>query len=263
MAKHGDDRDGQPRLFLLRQEPGRGAQADRGPDGLHLRRVHRPLQRHHRRGVRPGRGARVDLGGAEAGRDQEGPRPVRDRPGARQEDPRGRGPQPLQAHRLAAGHRRRRAAEVEHPADRADRLGQDAARADAGALPPGAVRDRRRHQPHRGRLRRRGRREHHPQPAAERRLRRREVRSAASSTSTRSTRSRARATTRRSPATSRARACSRRCSRSSRARRPACRPRAAASTRSRSSSRSTPRTSCSSAAAPSSGSTTSSAGASA
>ena len=45
----------------------------------------------------------LDLGGPEAGRDQEGPRRVRDRPGAREEDPRGRGPQPLQAHRLAAG----------------------------------------------------------------------------------------------------------------------------------------------------------------
>ena len=37
--------------------------------------------------------------GPEAGRDQDGPRRVRDRAGAREEDPRGRGPQPLQAHR--------------------------------------------------------------------------------------------------------------------------------------------------------------------
>ena len=58
----------------------------------------------------------------------------------------------------AAG--RRRAREVEHPADRPDRHRQDAARAHAGALPQGAVRDRRRDQPDRGRLRRRGRREH-------------------------------------------------------------------------------------------------------
>ena len=58
--------------------------------------------------------------------------------------------------------------------DRPDRLRQDAARADARALPPGAVRDRRRDDAHRGRLRRRGRREHHPLAAAERRLRRRE-----------------------------------------------------------------------------------------
>jgi ATP-dependent Clp protease ATP-binding subunit ClpX len=61
-----------------------------------------------------------------------------------------------------------------------------------------------------------------------------------SSTSTRSTRSPARARTRRSPGTSRARASSRPCSRSSRARPPRCRPRAGASTRTRSSSRSTP-----------------------
>ena len=46
--------------------------------------------------------------------------------------------------------------------------------ADAGAHPQRAVRDRRRHQPDRGGLRRRGRREHHRQPAAERRSRHRE-----------------------------------------------------------------------------------------
>ena len=74
----------------------------------------------------------------------------------------------------------------------------------------------------------------------------------ASSTSTRSIRSRARRRTSPSRATCRARASSRRCSRSSRGPWRACRPPAAASTRSRSSSRSTPRTSCSSAAAPSS-----------
>ena len=72
------------------------------------------------------------------------------------------------------GERRRRAAEVEHPAARPDRLRQDAAGADAGAHPQRAVRDRRRHQPDRGGLRRRGRREHHRQPAAERRPRHRE-----------------------------------------------------------------------------------------
>ncbi len=42
--------------------------------------------------------------------------------------------------------RRRRAAEVEHPAARPHRLGQDAARADAGQDPQRAVRHRRRHQ---------------------------------------------------------------------------------------------------------------------
>ena len=149
--------------------------------------------------------------------------------------------------------RRRRAAEVQHPAARPDRLGQDAAGADAGAVPASAVHHRRRHHPHRGRLRRRGRREHHPVSCCRTPTTTSSEPSAASSTSTRSTRSRARATTRPSPATSRARACSRRCSRSSRARSATSRPRAAASTRSRSSCRSTPPTSCSSAAARSSG----------
>ena len=70
--------------------------------------------------------------------------------------------------------RRGRARQVEHPADRADRLRQDAARADAGPPPRRAVRHRRRHDAHRGGLRRRGRREHHPEAAAEVRLRHRQ-----------------------------------------------------------------------------------------
>ena len=91
-----------------------------------------------------------------------------------QEDPLGRGLQPLQAaeDRRQAG--RRRARQVEHPADRADGLGQDAARADARAAAQRPLRDRRCDHAHRSRLRRRGRREHHPEAAAEVRLRRRE-----------------------------------------------------------------------------------------
>ena len=73
-----------------------------GPDGLHLRRVHRALQRHHRGGDREGVRELRPRAGPQAGRDQDGPRRVRDRPGAREEDPRGRGPQPLQAHRRQA-----------------------------------------------------------------------------------------------------------------------------------------------------------------
>src|SRR5438876_375976 len=37
-------------LLLLREVSGRGAEAHRRADRLHLRRVHRPVQRHHRRG---------------------------------------------------------------------------------------------------------------------------------------------------------------------------------------------------------------------
>ncbi len=50
-----DEEEGRQReslLLLLRQEPEGGEEAHRGSDGLHLRRVHRALQRHHRRGVR-------------------------------------------------------------------------------------------------------------------------------------------------------------------------------------------------------------------
>ena len=72
--------------------------------------------------------------------------------------------------------RRRRAAEVEHPAARPDRLRQDAARADARADPQRPVRDRRRDRAHRGRLRRRGRREHPAEADPGRRLRHQEGR---------------------------------------------------------------------------------------
>ena len=89
----------------------------------------------------------------------------------------GRGLQPLQAR---AGRRvrrpRRRAAEVEHLADRPDRLRQDAPRADARAHVEGAVRDRRRDRAHRSRLRRRRRREHPAEADPGRRLRRQEGR---------------------------------------------------------------------------------------
>ena len=69
-----------------------------------------------------------------------------------------------------------RAAEVQHPAARADRLRQDAARADAGADPQRPVRDRGRHGADRGRLRRRGRREHPAEADPGRGLRRQEGR---------------------------------------------------------------------------------------
>ena len=47
--------------------------------------------------------------GPQAGRDQDRPRRLRDRPGAGEEDPRRRRPQPLQAHRRQGRRRRRRA----------------------------------------------------------------------------------------------------------------------------------------------------------
>ena len=107
--------------------------------------------------------------------------------------------------------RRRRARQVQHPADRPDRLGQDAAGADAGAPAQRAVRDGRCHHADRSRLCRRGRREHHPEAAAEVRLRRREG-AARHRLHRRNRQDLAQdRTTRRSPATCRAKACSRRC----------------------------------------------------
>ena len=148
---------------------------------------------------------------ADAEGDPPRPRRLRHRPGFREEGPLGRGPQPLQAPRPRLEAQRRRAGEVEHHADRADRLGQDAARADPGPHPRRAVHHGGRDDADGSRLRRRGRREHHPQAApglrlqrragaARHRLHRRDRQDLAASP-----------TTRRSPATSRARACSRRC----------------------------------------------------
>ena len=75
--------------------------------------------------------------------------------------------------RLMLGGRRlgRRNRQVEHPADRPDRLRQDAAGPHAGPHPQRAVRHRRRHHADRGRLRRRRRREPAAQAAARGRLR--------------------------------------------------------------------------------------------
>ena len=114
---------------------------------------------------------------ADAGRDQEVPRRVCGRPGADEEEAGRRRLQPLQAARDSEAvprPARRRAGQVEHPADRPDRHGQDAARPDARAAAVGAVYDRRRHDADRGGIRRRGRREHHSQAAAGRRRRHRE-----------------------------------------------------------------------------------------
>ena len=168
-------RQGEPAgLLLLRKGAKRGSQAHRGAHGLHLRRVRRAVQRHHLRGVRVRGEPRGEASPSpEARRDQEDARRLRDRPGAREEDPFRRRLQPLQADRGAQG-RRRRAAEVEHPPARPHRQREDAPRPDARAHPQRAVHHRRRHHPHGGGVRRRGRREHHPLPAADRRLRRRE-----------------------------------------------------------------------------------------
>ena len=147
-----------------------------GPGRLHLRRVHRSLQRDHRRGADRSSDLRPREP-AQAEGDLRRAQRVRRRAGAGQAHALRRGLQPLQARADDAGGRRRhRAAEVEHPAARADRLRQDAARADAREDPQRPVRDRRRHGAHRGRLRRRGRREHPAEAHPGRRLRRQEGR---------------------------------------------------------------------------------------
>ncbi len=103
-------------------------------------------------------------------RDLQGARRLRDRPEPRQARALGRRPQSLQAAQPRRQEQRRRAGQVEHPADRPDRLRQDAARPDAGAHPRRALHDGRRDDADRSRLCRRGRREHHPEAAAGGRL---------------------------------------------------------------------------------------------
>ena len=159
-------------LLVLRQEPARSAQAHCRPDRLHLRRVRRAVHGHHPRGeqILAGEVARRH---PDAEGNLQGARRLRDRAGARQARALGRRAQPLQAAQPSDQAQRRRAGEVEHPADRPDRLGQDAAGADAGAHPRRAVHDGGRDDADRSRLRRRGRREHHPEAAAGGRLQRR------------------------------------------------------------------------------------------
>jgi hypothetical protein len=246
-------------VLVLRQVASGGEEAHRRADGLHLRRVHRPLQRHHRRGGR----SRDALRRSEARsrsrrRSRRSSTSTSSARTAPRRSSRSRCTTTTSASRRRGRARRRRAPEVEHPAHRPDRHGQDAARADARAHPQRAVRDRRRHHADRGRLRRRGRREHHRPAAAERRPRRR-ARAARHRLHRRDRQDRAQG---RQPLdhprrVGRGRAAGPAEDHRGHGRQRAA-ARAAASTRSRSSCRSTRPTSSSSAAAPSSGSTRSS-----
>ena len=159
-------------LLFLRKEPARSAQAHRRADRFHLRRMRRAVHGHHPRGeqILAGEVARRH---SDPARNPQGARRLRHRPGSRQEGALGRGPQSLQAAQSSEQAQRRRTGEVEYPADRADRLGQDAARPDAGAHPRRAVHDGGCDDADRSRLCRRGRREHHPEAPAVRRLQRR------------------------------------------------------------------------------------------
>ena len=131
--------------------------------------MRRTLHGHHPRGeqVLAGQVARRH---PDAEGNLQGPRRLRDRPEPRQEGALGRRAQSLQAAQSPDQAQRRRACEVEHPADRSDRFGQDAAGADAGAHPRRAVHDGGCDDADRSRLRRRGRREHHPEAVAVGRL---------------------------------------------------------------------------------------------
>ena len=181
-----------------------------GPDGVHLRRVRRALHGHHPRGAQNLAGE-VQGRRADPARDQGRPRRLRGRPGTRQARALGRRAQPLQAPEPRRQERRCRTGEIEHPADRPDRLRQDAAGADAGAHHRRAVHDGGRDDADRSGLCRRRRREHHSEAAASRRLQRR-ARAARHRLYRRSRQDFAQVRqSDRSRATCRARACSKRC----------------------------------------------------
>jgi hypothetical protein len=199
-------------MLLLRQEPEGGEEAHRGPDGVHLRRVHRSVQRHHRRGDGEGGAASRRLAKLPEAAEIK---LVLDEYVIGQDRAKKSSPSRCTTTTSASMLPKVATEDVELQKSNILLLGPNGSGKtllwpDARAHAQRAVRDRRRDEPHRGWLRRRGRREHHRKPASERRH---DVErpSGASSTSTRSTRSRARVTTRRSPATCRARACSRRC----------------------------------------------------
>ncbi len=152
-------------LQLLRQEPARGAQADCRAHRLHLRRVRRHLPRHHRRGPRPG-GARpasrccpsreeikafLDeyVIGQERRRRSSRSRSTTTTGGSSTTPARGRPDVELAKSNILL---------IGPTGTGKTLLAQTLARQLRGA-----VHDRRRHHPDRGRLRRRGRREH---PAA-------------------------------------------------------------------------------------------------
>ena len=154
-----------------------------GPGRLHLRRVHRPLQRDHRGRALRGRRARP-RGAAEAAGDLRVPQRVRHRPG-RWRRSRWRSPSTTttSASRPGPGAASRPTKDdtVELAKSNIlmigpDRLRQDLPGPDAGPDAQRAVRHRGRDRADRGRVRRRGRREHPAQADPGGRLRRQEGR---------------------------------------------------------------------------------------
>ena len=164
-----------PQVQLLRKVEGVGQEVHFRPLGIHLQRMYIALQRNPRRRGGAREPGRVDRD-AQAGRDQGGARRVRDRAGAGETGALGRRLQPLQARAPGRQARRGGDRQGERAPGRADGGREDAAGADAGADPPGPLHHRRRHDPHRGRIRGRGRREHPGAPAAGKRLQHRRLR---------------------------------------------------------------------------------------
>ncbi len=131
---------------------------------LHLRCMRRrgPLHRRGRQAPAGGEGAGARVA-PHSRRGQGRPGRVYRRPGQGQEEDRRRRLQPLQAHRAGPDPLGCRDRQEQHPADRADRDGQDPDGPDPGPHPVRPLRHRRRHDPDRGGLCRRGRGERHPQ----------------------------------------------------------------------------------------------------
>ena len=114
-------------VLLLRQEPRGGSKTHRRSRRLHLRQLHQRLQEHPRQGTERGCApAIVDSIRVPKPADiRRAARPVRHRPGHRQEDALGRGSQSLQAHpanqRAGAADSRRRFNRIRWPRSRSRR----------------------------------------------------------------------------------------------------------------------------------------------
>ena len=167
-------------MLVLREVAAAGKEdLCRARQGVHLRRVYRPVRTDHDRGgpgARPSAGIQGNpLQERHAEVDIPEARRVRGRAGTVEEGTERGGVQPLQAHHVQPDAVARcGASEGQHSHDGAGRLRQDASRPDSRQGPGRSLRDRGRDLADRGGIRRGGRGEHPPETDTGRGIRYRE-----------------------------------------------------------------------------------------